>query len=148
MCVPASGAPRTGLQDWRGSIPGCEDGRGQVDAKAGKDPPTGAGTGKAPPQYGCWQPHLAVTGNGLLIFVDDVLGTQAALGTPDLSTGVCIDAIGSEGAWDRKRRNSGSCACVRGQHRTRGQRGGQSSIPGIWGSQHLSIIRTGSRSCN
>lgn len=44
-------------------------------------------------------PYLSIVGDGLFVFLDDVLGTQAVLGSSDLSAGVCTDAIGREGTY-------------------------------------------------
>jgi len=38
--------------------------------------------------------YLAVVGDGVFVFVDDVLWAQAVLGAADLSAGVCADPIG------------------------------------------------------
>lgn len=40
--------------------------------------------------------HLAVIGDGLFVFVNDVLGAEAVLGPSDLSAGVRIYAVGGE----------------------------------------------------
>lgn len=42
--------------------------------------------------------HLAVTGNGLLVFLNYVLGTKTVLSTSDFGTGVGIYAVGGESA--------------------------------------------------
>lgn len=41
--------------------------------------------------------HLAVIGNGLLVFVNYVFRAKAVLSPPNLSAGIWIDAISGEG---------------------------------------------------
>lgn len=62
--------------------------------------------GKTQCRRSCPKPssHLAVIGNGLLVFVDYVLGAEAVLGPSDLGTGVRIDAVGSEGPCRQRER--------------------------------------------
>lgn len=41
--------------------------------------------------------YLSIVGYGLFIFVNDVLWTQAVLGSSDLRAGVSTNAVGCEG---------------------------------------------------
>lgn len=47
------------------------------------------------------QDYLAIVRNGFFIFFYDVFRTQAVLGTSYLSTGICIDPVGSQSTWNR-----------------------------------------------
>lgn len=47
--------------------------------------------------------YLAIVGDGLFVFLDDVLGTQAVLRSPNLSAGVCANAVCCEGTYAQKR---------------------------------------------
>lgn len=42
--------------------------------------------------------YLSIGGDGLFVFLNDVLGTQAVLCPSDLGAGVGADAVGREGA--------------------------------------------------
>ncbi len=47
----------------------------------------------------CAGNDLAVVRDGLLVFLDDVLLTEAVLGSADLRARVCTDAIGRQSTW-------------------------------------------------
>lgn len=51
--------------------------------------------------------YLPVVGDGLFVFLDDVLGAQAVLRSPDLRAGVGTDAVGREGPCAHKRTGRG-----------------------------------------
>lgn len=48
--------------------------------------------------------YLSIGGDGLFIFLNDILGTQAVLCPSDLSAGVGADAVGREGACAQEER--------------------------------------------
>lgn len=50
-----------------------------------------------------WGLYLSVGGDGLFVFLNDVLGTQAVLCPSDLGAGVGADAVGREGACAQER---------------------------------------------
>lgn len=47
--------------------------------------------------------YLSIVGDGLFVFLDNVLWTQAVLCSPNLSAGVCTNAIRCEGTYTQNR---------------------------------------------